>query len=119
MNKMDFSPGYNTSMCGAAGECVNKLGGDTAHINSANGQSTDAAAHDVLHFAGVKDQYIEGPPDAQGNRTSTPAPGYTNSNIMTSRSGTQLTPQQFQEAHGNSTTKQCVVQTGSKIPVCH
>jgi RHS repeat-associated protein len=118
LNKMDFSPGYNNSMCGAAGECVNKLGGNTAHINSANPQSTDAAAHDDLHFAGIKDQYVEGPRDAQGNRTSSPSPGYTNSNIMTSRSGTELKPQQFNEAKTNQTTKQCSVDASGKT-TCH
>jgi RHS repeat-associated protein len=118
LNKMDFSPGYNNKLCGGAGECVNKLGGNISHINSDNNQSTDAAAHEVLHFAGIKDQYVEGPRDAQGNRTSTAAPGYTNTNIMTSRSGTELKPQQFQEAKGNPSTKQCTVQTGSRIPVC-
>ncbi len=118
LNKMDFSPGYNNSMCGAAGECVNRLGGNTAHINSANPQSTDAAAHDDLHFAGIKDQYVEGPRDAQGNRTSSPSPGYTNSNIMTSRSGTELKPNQFNEAKTNQTTKQCSVDASGKT-TCH
>ena len=107
LNKMDFSPGLNTKMCGSAGECVNKLGGDSAHINSAGKQSIGAAAHDVLHFAGIKDQYVEGPRNAQGNRTSKPTPGYDNSNIMTSRGGTNLKPQQLQEANHNSTTKHC------------
>ena len=120
LNHMDFSPGYNTGNCGAAGECVYpSLGSNQAHINSANGQATDAAAHDVLHFAGIKDQYQEGPRDAQGQRTSSPTPGYDNSNIMTSRGGTQLQPQQLQEAAGNSSTKHCVVQTGSRIPACN
>jgi len=119
LNKMDFSAGYNNKMCGSAGECVNNLGGDKAHINSANGQSTDAAVHDIFHFAGIDDQYQEGPRDAQGNRTSTPKPGYNNTNIMTSRSGTQLKPQQFQESQSNSSTKKCVVQIGSRIPTCN
>ncbi len=119
LNKMDFSPGYDNKMCGSAGECVNRLGGNISHINSANYQATDAAAHDVLHFAGIKDQYIEGPPDEEGNRTNTPAPGYSNSNIMTSRSGTELRPQQAQEAKSNRTTKNCAVEIGSRIPVCH
>ncbi len=118
LNRMDFSPGYNTKMCGGAGECVNRLGGNRAHINSDNPQATDAGAHDTLHFAGIKDQYQEGPRDAQGNRTSTPTPGYTNRNIMTSRSGTTITSGQVQEAKTNPTTKQCTVVTGSRIPVC-
>jgi RHS repeat-associated protein len=114
LNHMDFSPGYNTKLCGSAGECVNKLGGNEAHINSANGQSTGAAAHDVLHFAGIKDEYIEGPRDKSGNRTSKPAPGYDNSNIMTARTGTKLNPRQIQEANRNKTTKHCI--TGGTAP---
>jgi len=112
LNKMDFSSGYDTKMCGSAGECVNKLGGNKAHINSDNAQSTDAAAHDILHFAGIKDEYVEGPRDSQGNRTSTPAPGYDDSNIMTSRSGTNLKPAQVQEGSKNQTTKHCTTQDG-------
>ncbi len=93
LNHMDFSPGYDNASCKAAGECVYpSLGSNHAHINSANGQSIDAAAHDVLHFPGIQDRYEEGKPDVQGNRTSTPTPGYTNSNIMTSRTGTELKP---------------------------
>jgi RHS repeat-associated protein len=107
LNTMDLSPGSDTKNYGPAGEGVNKLGGNTGHINTDNGQSNDAAAHDDLHFAGIKDQYQEGPRDAQGNRTSTPTPGYDNSNIMTSRSGTNLKPEQIQEAKTNQTTKQC------------
>jgi hypothetical protein len=118
LNTMDFSSGYDHTLCGPAGECVNTLGGKTAHINSANTQSTDAASHDVLHFAGIKDQYVEGARDAQGNRTSAPAPGYTDANIMTSRSGTQLTPQQLEEAKNNRTTKHCTTPPGSDHPVC-
>lgn len=119
LNTMDFSPGYNKQMCGGPGECVNKLGGDTAHINSDNQDGIDAAAHDVLHFAGIRDRYIEGPRDKDGNRTSKPSPGYTPSNIMTSRSGTELNPRQFQEAKTNPTTKQCAIEIGSRIPQCH
>jgi hypothetical protein len=117
LNHMDFSPGYNKAMCGAPGECVNTMGGNQAHINSANGQSTGAAAHDILHFAGIQDQYKEGKRNARGNRTSTPTAGYTNSNIMTSRSGTQLKPQQVQEAAKNRSTKHCTVENGKTK--CH
>ena len=112
LNKMDFSSGYDYQKYPAAGEGTNKFGGDQAHINSNNADATDAAAHDILRFAGIKDQYQEGPRDAQGNRTSTPTPGYNNSNIMTSRSGTDLQPQQVQEANQNQTTKQCTSDNG-------
>jgi hypothetical protein len=47
-----------------------------------------------------------------GNRTSAPTQGYDNSNIMTSRSGTQLKPEQIQEAQQNKTTKQCTSDNG-------
>ena len=112
LNYMDYSPGYNYKLCGSPGECVNALGGDTAHINSAGYQSIDAAAHDVLHFAGIPDEYIEGPSDAQGNRTSVPAPGYSDTNIMTARSGTVLTPDQFDSAKQRDST----TQTGGPVP---
>ena len=117
LNTMDLSPGTDTKNYGPPGEGVNKLGGNTGHINTDNGQSNDAAAHDDLHFAGIKDQYKEGPRDANGNRTSSPTPGYDNSNIMTSRSGTKLNPGQVQEAQKNSTTKQCSTDNGKTT--CH
>ena len=94
---------------------MNKVGGNTGHVNTDNAMSNDAAAHDDLHFAGIKDQYQEGPRDANGNRTSTPTPGYDNSNIMTSRSGTILKPEQIQEAQKNSTTKQCTTDKGKTV----
>ena len=87
------------------------------HINTENAQSNDAAAHDTLHFAGIKDQYKEGPRDANGNRTSSPTSGYDNSNIMTSRSGTKLNPDQIQEARDNKTSKQCITAYGAQ-PRC-
>jgi RHS repeat-associated protein len=118
LNTMDVSPGYDfKAIPNAAGEGINKLGGNTGHINSDSADSNDATAHDNLHFAGIKDQYREGPRDANGNRTSTPAPGYDNSNIMTSRSGTKLKPEQIQEAQKNSTTKQCTTDNGKTV--CH
>jgi hypothetical protein len=104
-------------MCGAAGECLNELGGNKAHINSDKSQSTDATAHDILHFADIEDRYKEGKPDDNGNRTSTPTPGYDNSNIMTSRSGSDLKPQRIQEAGTNKSTKQCTVENGKTT--CH
>ena len=107
MNTLEFKPAFNFQVCGAAGECTNKLGGNKAYINSANGQATDAAAHEVFHFAGITDRYREGPRDSLGNRTSTPTDGYDNSNIMSSRAGTVLRPEQFQEAKGNDSTKKC------------
>jgi len=91
---------------------VNAVGGKTGHIDTNNAQSNDAAAHDTLHFAGIKDQYKEGPLDANGRRTSTPTPGYDNSNIMTSRTGTKLKSAQIQEAQKNKTTKQCTIDNG-------
>jgi RHS repeat-associated protein len=113
LNKMDLSPGLDTKHYGDAGEGVNKLGGDTAHINSDSKSVVGAAAHDVLHFAGINDQYKEGPRDSQGNRTSTPKPGYDNSNIMTSRNGTNLKPEQLQEAEQNQSTKHCTRTTNA------
>ncbi len=107
LNRMDYSPGHNTKMCGSVGECTNRLGGNKAHIDSSNQDSQKAGAHDIFHFAGIIDQYVEGPPDAQGNRTSTPTPGYTASNVMTSRTGTELDASQMKEAKNNATTKQC------------
>ena len=117
LNTMNLSPGADTKNYPTAGEGVNALGGNTGHINTSNAKSTDAAAHDDLHFAGIKDQYREGPRDAKGNRTSTPTAGYDNSNIMTSRSGTKIKPEQIQEAQKNRTTKQCTTDNGKTE--CH
>jgi RHS repeat-associated protein len=117
LNTLDLSPGKDTKNFGSIGEGVNKLGGNNGHIDMSNALSNEAAAHDTLHFAGIRDQYKEGPRDAQGNRTSTPTPGYDNSNIMTSRSGTKLKPQQIQEADKNKTTKHCTSNQGKTK--CH
>lgn len=98
-NTLDLSPGLNQSLCGNVGECVNELGGNTGHINSSNADYEDAAAHDILHFAGMKDRYRGGKADAAGKRSPyRPSKGYTKGNIMSDRSGTQLRGRQFQEA---------------------
>jgi RHS repeat-associated protein len=115
LNTMDLSPGADEKKYGTPGEGVNEVGGNTGHINTDNANSTGAAAHDVLHFSGVKDQYVEGPKDKDGNRTSTPTPGYDDKNIMTARAGTQLKPEQLKEAHDNKTTKQCTTEDGKTV----
>ena len=115
LNEMDFSPGADKKY-GPAGEGA-ELGGKKSHINSTNPKAIDAAAHDILHFAGITDQYKEGSPDANGNRTSTPKQGYDNSNIMTSREGTKLKPEQIREAEVNRSTKKCTVENGKTK--CH
>jgi hypothetical protein len=112
LNQMDLSPGLDTKNFGQAGEGVNKLGGNNAHIDTPNDSdnsrdSTGAAVHDTLHFAGIKDEYVEGPRDQNGNRTSVPSPGYDNSNIMTDRAGTHLNADQVNEVQKNKSTKQC------------
>lgn len=65
LNQMDLSPGLDTKNHGQAFEGVNKLGGNKAHIDTPNDadnsrDSTGAAVHDSLHFAGIKDEYVEG-----------------------------------------------------------
>ena len=115
LNTMDLSPGKDPENHGTIGEGVKGLGGDTGHINTDNAKSNDAAAHDTLHFAGIKDQYVEGPKDANGHRTSTPTPGYDDSNIMTSRNGTKLKPEQIQEAQKSKTTKPCTSDNGKTV----
>ena len=84
-------------------------------FESVPGFPTSAAAHDVLHFAGIDDQYTEGKRDANGNRTNTPKPGYDNSNIMTSRKGKKLKPKQIQEANKNGSTKHCSTVNGKQV----
>jgi RHS repeat-associated protein len=119
LNTMDYSPGYDTKLCGSVGECINHVGGSKGHINSDNLLSTDAVAHDVLHFAGIRDQYVEGPADSEGNRTSVASHGYDDSNIMTSRSGTDLTPDQFNESESNPSTVDMACADGdSEDSVC-
>jgi hypothetical protein len=112
LNVMDLSPGLDTKMCGTAGECVNRLGGDQGHINSSAGSIVDKTGHDVLHFAGIDDQYIEGPTKPDGSRGATPKPGYDCSNVMTCSGGNKLKPEQVQEAKQNSSTKTCTVEDG-------
>lgn len=75
LNTMDYSPGHNTAMCGPPGECVNRMGGNEGHINSNGGMAKEGAVHDIFHFAGIIDRYVEGPRDAAGNRTQEPSPG--------------------------------------------
>jgi len=98
INTLNMSPGLNTAMCGGAGECVNQLGGNLGHIDSSQSGNNNAGAHEVFHFAGISDRYVEGPRTAAGERTSVPSPGYDRTNIMTARGGTTLNQEQMDEA---------------------
>lgn len=119
LNSLEYSSGPNYKMCPQTGECTNSLGGDKIYINSDNEDSIGASAHDIFHLAGIEDGYDEGPPDAGGGRTHTPKAGYTADNVMTNRSGNQLTTRQFDEAQRNpSTTKVCEAETGSRVTRC-
>ena len=98
INTLNMSPGLDTTMCGGAGECVNQLGGNLGHIDSSQSGNNNAGAHEVFHFAGISDKYVEGPRTAAGERTSVPSPGYDRTNIMTARGGTTLNQEQMDEA---------------------
>lgn len=106
LNTVEIGSGPNTSMCGAAGECTNRVGGNRGAV--------DAAVHDVAgHGSGMQDGYTEGPRDAAGDRTSVPKPGYTPDNAMTTRGGTRITQPQMTEVQNNSTTiKRCRASDG-------
>jgi uncharacterized protein RhaS with RHS repeats len=106
LNHLTLGPGYDWKMCRQVGECTNRLGGDTASINSNNRDAVGGSAHDIFHFAGIQDGVNEGPRDANGERTVIPKPGYTDQDIMAQRAGTQLPPSQFDEAERNRTTRQ-------------
>ena len=105
------SPGNDLKNFPLTGEGVNRVGGNEGHINSSNENTVGAAAHDVLHFAGMQDKYVGSFLDSKGERVGSPLPGY-DSNIMADRSGTDLKVSQFQEAERNRTTKHCEVADG-------
>jgi RHS repeat-associated protein len=107
LNRLDVSPGLDKKMCGGIGECINRLGGNKGHINSARHDAVSAAAHDIFHFAGIQDAYKEGPRDEQGRRTNEILPGYTERNIMASTNGAELTAKQLQQAKENRSTRLC------------
>jgi RHS repeat-associated protein len=112
LNHMDISPGYDWNNYPFAGEGANRIGGNEAHINSSLQNVVGAAAHDVLHFAGMGEKYNAVGVDSKGVRKGDPVPGYSKSNIMTDRSGTELKLEQFREAERNRTTKHCEVVDG-------
>jgi RHS repeat-associated protein len=102
VNTLDLSPGNGD--CRSSG-CVNKLGGNKGHADSSRSDVVDVAKHEILHFPGISDAYIEGKKDSNGNRTSTPKPGYDKTNAMTSRGGNTLKDEQLDEARANKSTK--------------
>lgn len=116
MNTLDISPRQDAKMCGAAGECVNALGWNKGHINSRNSGENDAGPNEGLHFAGDTDRYEE-QVNAGGNRLTLPSPGYDETNIMSSRAGTTLKPEQLDEVNKNDTTKHCRSVAG--VLICH
>ena len=121
LNRLDLSPGYDYSKYKLAGEGINALGGNNGHINSDNsvGQNpVGAAVHDTAHFAGADEGYIEGQPTASGGRgASSPAPGYSNNDIMADRAGKNFTLKDIHDMLNNPTAKQCVPDNG--VLNCH
>jgi len=107
LNTMSLSLGTDQGRCGAAGECINRIGGNRISIDASQPDAVGAAVHDSLHAGGIGEGY-KSIYDGPARVGSEPLPGYSDSNIMTSRHGTQLTPQQMEQAKKNKTTKQCV-----------
>ena len=108
LNTLDFSPGLDKTMFPRVGEGTNEPGGNYIHIDSDERQATGAAAHDILHTAGITDQYNEGV-DSSGKRTTTSKPGFKD-NIMAERTGTKLKASQLQEVLDNPSTKKCTTE---------
>jgi hypothetical protein len=109
LNTMDLGPNLDPKF--PVGEGTVGQGGNKAHIRSNGVGSGGAVVHDSLHFAGLKDRYEERG-KKNGERNSTPAKGYDNSNIMTSRGGTKLNSTQIKEAKDNGSTKKCTTENG-------
>lgn len=93
------------------GQGVEGRGGNKGHIRSNGVGSGGAIVHELLHMAGLKDRYVEDKPK-NGQRTTKPAKGYDNSNIMTSNGGTKLNGTQIKEAKDNGSTKKCTTEKG-------
>jgi RHS repeat-associated protein len=111
LNKMDISAGPNAKMCGAAGECTNKVGGNKAHIDANKDGPNDAGPHEIMHFAGMNEGYETLPAGPNGERRTQPLPGYED-NVMGTRSGTQVNQQQLNDVNTNGTTKHCISDKG-------
>ncbi len=106
VNRMDLSPGLDQKNYGDIGEGIESLGGNDAHIDSSKASFVDAAAHDILHFAGINDGYKDSKVNKNGTRG--PAillPGYDGKNIMASRNGIEIKSVNIDEAKKNRSTK--------------
>ncbi len=117
LNTMDISPGYDNENY-KEGEGINKIGGNQGHINSSSPDAVGAALHDIQHFAGAPEGYVEGERDERGRRTSIPAPGYDENDIMATRAGLNLTQKDIAAIKHNATTKVCKAATGTRILSC-
>jgi hypothetical protein len=117
LNTLEISPGSDGKY-GTYGDGTNKLGGNKGSVNTDTADSNGAAKHEIMHFAGINDQYDEKPTDAKGNRSATIRPGYDGSNIMVDRNGKKLKPQQLQEANRNRTTRHCTTDDKGQTK-CH
>jgi RHS repeat-associated protein len=110
LNTMNLSPNADPKY--PLGEGTKGRGGNKAHVKTNGVGGGGAIVHDSLHFAGLKDRYVEGKKDKNGNRTSKPMKGYDDTNIMAARGGTKLNSDQIKEAKDNGSTKRCTTQNG-------
>lgn len=103
---MDLSAGLDQKNYGDIGEGTEHLGGNDAHIDSSKASVVGAAAHDILHFAGIKDGYKDTTVAKNGSRGAPNIkPGYDNNNIMVSRNGTEIKAENIDEAKRNTSTR--------------
>ena len=106
-NTLNIGSGPDTALCGEAGSCVNKIGGDIGHVDGSRADAIGVAAHEIPHFVGIDEQYDEGR-DSSGNRTSIIRTDMEK-NIMATTDGTEINSSQVIEARDNPSTINCTI----------
>jgi hypothetical protein len=106
LNILHMQLGGNRYHCGSDTSCV--IGYKKGFLDITDPDAVKVARHEILHYAGLDDQYEVIGKDVFGHRIARPKEGFTEENVMaSSRKGNSLTKEQLDASKEYPINKQC------------
>jgi RHS repeat-associated protein len=96
--------GFQWSTCGTDASCADRIGGNTAYVQTGRTDQGGVGAHEIGHTMGARDGY-DGSTGTAPNRTPPTSYNRPQSDIMSTRTGTQLGTQSLGEIKNDAIGK--------------
>ena len=96
--------GFQSSTCGTDSSCADRIGGNTAYVQTGRTDQGGVGAHEIGHTMGARDGY-DGSTGKAPNRTPPTSYNRPQSDIMSTRTGTQLGTQSLGEIKNDAIGK--------------